>query len=203
MRLRRKGFTLIELLVVIAIIAILATVVIINVSGARVKAQDAKVIDDIASISRAAEMARAETGTLPTIQATALKPGNTAYLFPEKAFAGGGEAEITDTGYPTTLGLLLDSNGNHLIGSNPTHPVAGEFYWFHSDSTKGGYYAISGRLSQKNTDGTTYKYRVQIVGHSGVTRNSSPFELSEKGGGYDFCEGQDGSAAPMDCTKNE
>lgn len=53
----KKGFTLIELLVVIAIIAILATIIILNVASARNKANDARVKDDVTTISKATEIA--------------------------------------------------------------------------------------------------------------------------------------------------
>ncbi len=52
----KKGFTIIELLIVIAIIAILATMVIINVSGARARANYTKVLADMKEISNATKV---------------------------------------------------------------------------------------------------------------------------------------------------
>ena len=51
----RKGFTLIELLVVIAIIGILATLVITQVAGARVRANNSSAQSDVSQGGRAIE----------------------------------------------------------------------------------------------------------------------------------------------------
>lgn len=51
-----EAFTLIELLVVIAIIGILSTVVLVNLSGTRQRARDARRKSDLANIRLAIEM---------------------------------------------------------------------------------------------------------------------------------------------------
>jgi len=53
---KKRGFTLIELLVVIAIIGVLATIVLVSLNSARVKARDARRQSDIRQISLAMEM---------------------------------------------------------------------------------------------------------------------------------------------------
>ncbi|MBX4205149.1 MAG: type II secretion system GspH family protein [Candidatus Doudnabacteria bacterium] len=62
---KQKGFTLIELLVVIAIIGILAVVIIINLSTARVKGRDARRISDLNQARKALELYYNDCGQYP------------------------------------------------------------------------------------------------------------------------------------------
>ncbi len=88
----RKGFTLIELLVVIAIIGILASIIIVSLSGARAKGRDAKRISDIKSIQLALSLYYNDHGFFPVniyassaYQASSADPRNGlggAYLSP-------------------------------------------------------------------------------------------------------------------------
>ena len=59
------GFTLIELLIVIAIIGILSTLVFFGLKSSRLKARDARRVNDIKQITNAIEMYNANKGYYP------------------------------------------------------------------------------------------------------------------------------------------
>ena len=80
---RQKGFTLIELLVVIAIIGILAAVVLINLSSARLKSRDARRMSDIDQMRKALELYLNDCGQYPAAPLTTASndgcPGSTTF----------------------------------------------------------------------------------------------------------------------------
>ena len=62
---RSRGFTLVELLVVVAIIGLLATLSVLALGSARVRARDAKRLSDIKTVQTALELYHNDQGRYP------------------------------------------------------------------------------------------------------------------------------------------
>ncbi|MBI4185434.1 prepilin-type N-terminal cleavage/methylation domain-containing protein [Candidatus Berkelbacteria bacterium] len=140
LRSSQAGFTLLELLVVIAIIAILAAVVVTNLSTARSKANDTKVQTDLNSLAVAINV----------------------YTTTNNNFTGFN----TGTGAtpPDNIATLATAvTTNNLIKKMPTHPITTEAYHYRaSDKDSDGVldYVLWGKLGSGkcfvNANGTSF-----------------------------------------------
>ncbi|MEK9156253.1 MAG: prepilin-type N-terminal cleavage/methylation domain-containing protein [Patescibacteria group bacterium] len=61
----KKGFTITELLIVIFIIGLLAAIVVVNLSNSQAKSRYAKVLADMETIGKAANLFQTEAGRFP------------------------------------------------------------------------------------------------------------------------------------------
>jgi prepilin-type N-terminal cleavage/methylation domain-containing protein len=103
----KKGFTLIELLVVIAIIAILASIVMVSMSGARDKARDARIQGDLSQVRTLAELIYDDESSYASTCTGTASLGHD-----------------TETNYETQLGVIQDDIDDQ--GSTPTACYAGD-----------------------------------------------------------------------------
>ena len=94
---QKLGFTLVELLVVIAIIGILATVAMVSLNSARIKARDTKRVADIRQIALALEFCYNET-----------------------------QKYIPSTSFPAA-GAPMTCGGNTYITTMPADPKGGDY----------------------------------------------------------------------------
>lgn len=136
----KKGFTLIELLVVIAIIGILATIIIINVAGARTKAIDTKAFADLQQAAKTASICTTNSEAV-------VKPANGDTICTGSTVATGSWPTLSGAnGYGS---WAYSASGNTAAsaagaadwtlaandGSTPAKTIAGGF----SGSTKSGF----------------------------------------------------------------
>jgi len=138
----KKGFTLIELLVVITIIAILATVIVVNLSSAQIKAKESAAESNIEQISNAAEIIKIEAGTFAGSKyAKGLVTGNTGADVAIDITLNSTVKSPTDYTASALYTLFIDSGNNRLFSAAPAVPSPQHIYW-QTDGTVSGSPAV-------------------------------------------------------------
>jgi len=130
-----KGFTLIEMLIVITIIALLASLILVGMGGARAKARDARRIADLHNLQNALELYYAKF-----------------YFYPE-----------SQTSWESFSAILTDPQIGIGVSSIPKDPLTnvGKTYYY-GRSSDGQDYILGAQLETKDPaldddiDGTQY-----------------------------------------------
>jgi len=152
---KKRGFTLIELLIVIAIIGILATIIVINYSGAQRTAKYSKAKSDILSIQSAVKLMAADTKEYPFHYTLSCNSNVREYPYADGDFEipvtsdttlihtnSEGTNSISDI--PEAMGLLA-TDGNYAnwngpyIDQLPEEDPWGNAYLFDPDYVCNGY----------------------------------------------------------------
>jgi prepilin-type N-terminal cleavage/methylation domain-containing protein len=105
----KKGFTLIELLVVISIISLLSSIVMTTLSGAKTKAKDALIKQEIYELTKLAELEYSDNESYCNLQVNWVPVGNTTC---SSAFVAGNYASQAKTICDSIVKNATRENGN-------------------------------------------------------------------------------------------
>jgi len=130
-----KGFTLIEMLIVITIIALLASLILVGMGGARAKARDSRRIADLHNLQNALELYYAKY-----------------YFYPQ-----------SQSSWESLANILTDPETGIGVSSIPKDPLTnvGKTYYY-GRSSDGQDYVLGAQLETKDpaldddVDGTVY-----------------------------------------------
>lgn len=130
----KEGFTLIELLVVVAIIGLLASIVLVSLNRARIKARDARRLADMQQIYTALNMYYGDYSCLPFTSGTAC-PGAGSYSDADTggwdySSQGGFLGFLVNAGYMSTV--PVDPLNNMTGDGSPAGTYAYRYYCYPS-----------------------------------------------------------------------
>lgn len=151
-----RGFTLIELLMVIAIIGMLSTTVLASLKTARLKAADAKVMQQARELRTLMELERNESGTY-----TGIKAGGAW-----KA-AGASCSGFTSTNYSTKAAEVC----NELVAATGSNCGSNCVYFASVNPASTDKFTIQAYLPSKNA--------YLCLGSSGLSSQTAPYPPSD------------------------
>jgi prepilin-type N-terminal cleavage/methylation domain-containing protein len=147
-----SGFTLIELLVVISIVSLLTSIVLSSLSSARIKARDAKRIQDLRQIVLALELYRNDKGYYP-YDPTLPTPDNWRVSTDSNRWNGSGwlKTALIDGGYISILPIDPLNKGGDLPRTPGENDYSYAYLSGYANCDKGKCYDLYVKLENKNS----------------------------------------------------
>jgi prepilin-type N-terminal cleavage/methylation domain-containing protein len=123
---KKSGFTLIELLVIIAIIGLLATIVLVSLNKARMKARDGRRLADIQQIQKTLRFYYQEHGSYPVSGSCGSSVPNSGWCNSIQSFQNG---HWIRNG-ATNLSEFIQRDPVDPKGSPLSFPNSGAYYYY-------------------------------------------------------------------------